>query len=537
MYYPIKCPYCLRAHSNDTVRFRLYDAVEVSSKEARSVVISSMEEDLYDEDFISNENEDWENDGAPEEKAERPAGGERQARISEGKYYTFAELKAFEGQGRITIASSTGEERQVSILNVKGEYKQVNALATLTRDNSDNHYDGDLLTCVSLTIVEGDREKVLDIRDRYCDCDDGRKIHSSSGTVPSYVVLLMGASNSGKTVYLVSLYHELSRKGGYPLPPSENPKESIARISMTALSKGAMDTDIETMEANQFREGKLPPTTVNMHNEPLLLDITVTCNHCDLPKKALLFMRDMPGEFLTNRDRQQEILRIARQFPRFDGFMIMFDPMTFDESVFISADTNTSLEQRKQIERFRGVIVEHISPLMDNNTIQQPTVAIITKGDKFFSAENMRVLSNRNVSYSNPILTAHQRESFDEHYFNELDDGVKRILDVLSNNIDELVSTYFSTAFFTLGAALGKNPPGINEMEKTVDTPNAIKPWRVADPLLRLLMRLNIIPPFDKTRMRETTGETEEERKARKYKNRQALNEWGEKYYSGWKNL
>jgi hypothetical protein len=352
----------------------------------------------------------------------------------------------------------------------------------------------------------------------------------------------MGSSASGKTVCLCSLYHELSRQAGYSLPPSDDPDKSLANITLTVLGTSrsietSADANLVKMTDDLFEEGKLPPTTISMFNEPLILDITIKLNHCDTVKKALLFMRDMPGETLTNPDKRQEVLRIARQFPKFDGFLIMFSPTTFDEGIFSAADPRASRDQRTQIDRLRDVIVSTITPMMPNNMIGQPTAAIITKGDLLFKKNNIEPLMNRGISYAEPLLASYQIQSYDEPYFNEIHVGAKSILNSLSRNIHDLMNGHFDNVYYSLVAALGKTTESldINETEQTVDAPHAIKPWLVTDAALKLLMRLKIVPPFDKMRMRRDDKEPEDERKARQFQNRAILNDWGTRYYPGWR--
>jgi len=536
-YYPIKCQYCLKEHANETVRFSLRDAIVISDKAAKKTTQTSgaagagssyKEEDEngwdsataadgHDDVFIEG-GANWDTDVADTQPV-FTTGRTTSAKLPEEGFYTLAELR-----------EAFGAE------NVKPEMKTVIALPALTKEK----YLGELLVGVTITVTEKDRVYEKTLRHRYCDCSDGSRLNASSGSIPSYVILLMGSTDSGKTVYLASLYHALSRNSKYSFPPTSDPDKTIANLWLSVLSEGLSELDIETISEDLFDEGKLPTTTIMMTNEPLTMEVTIKFTKTGLINKALLFLRDVPGEYFSNRDKQQELLRITNQFPKFDGFMIMFDPTAFEEAVFPVDDVEKDRSKRKQVSLFRQVIMKNIAPSMENNMISQPAAAIITKGDMLFDSNVTGPLKNKGISYAMPLLTVSQKESFDKPYFKEIDEGARKILERLSSNVSELMGAHFSDAFFSLVSSLCRKPIDIYVDEngrRRVSTPTAISPWHVTDPMLRLLMRLRIVPPLDETDARPQTGETPDQRAARLYRNRSIINEWGAKYCSGGSNI
>jgi len=537
-YYPIKCQYCLKEHTNETVRFSLNDAFILYEKAAKKTTQKSgaagtgssfaeedgngwdseISDDKHNNDVFIEGGANWDTDVADSQPG-FSTGRSTNTELPDEAYFTLAELK-----------EAFGAE------NVKPEMKTVIALPALTRED----YLGELLVGVTFTVTERDRVYEKTLRHRYCDCSDGRRLNASSGSIPSYVILLMGSTDSGKTVYLASLYHALSRNSKYSFPPTSDPDKTIANLWLSVLSEGMDELDIETISEDLFDEGKLPTTTIMMTNEPLTMEVTIKFTKTGLINKALLFLRDVPGEYFSNRDRQQELLRITNQFPKFDGFMIMFDPTAFEEAVFPVDDVEKDRSKRKQVSLFRQVIMKNIAPTMVNNMINQPAAAIITKGDMFFDRSVMGPLKNKGISYAMPLLTVSQKESFDKPYFKEIDEGARRILERLSGNVSELMGAHFGNAFFSLVSSLSRNPIDIYIDEhgrRRVSTPTAISPWHVTDPMLRLLMKLHIVPPLDETDARPQTGETPEQRAARVYRNRSIINEWGARYCSGGSNI
>jgi hypothetical protein len=509
-YYPIKCPYCLRTHTNESVRFNLRDAMVIATRTAMKSENEENKSASSGKMFNTlNSGSDWDDDT---DQAASPTAKGNKSRFPKEGYYTLSELK-----------NIFGEE------NVKAEYKPVNALPALTSAD----YSDDLLMRVTITVNEEGTQTDRFMADRYCDCDaqQPRKLSTSSGSVPSYVILLMGSRQSGKTMYLISLFHSLRKDGGYKLPPS-------AVLNLETLSDSNAQMPISRMERDLFFDGILPRSTVDMTNEPLVMDVTLKFKTKAM-NKALLFFRDIPGEYLTDVT-SQEIKRIANQFPRFDGFVLVLDPMTFEEGIFGSGRD----DQRYYIDRLKEVIVGSVIPNMNGNNISQPTAVIVTKGDKFFERENIINWRNKGIPPANPVLAAglndeiaRKNESFDKSYFEDVNTGVLQLLDRLSRNVPNFINTQFDNAFYTMVSALGKRAPKIDIANEKVMTPTAISPWRVADPMLRLLMKLNIIPPYDQTNVRSVPTEKPDERKARRYRNNSLLNEWGEKYCTAWVNI
>lgn len=525
-YYPIKCPYCLKAHNNATVRFRLEEAHEthkkkIARKSGGSIYDPQPEvgSTWYNTDNTIDDNWDTDDTNASDAQNAFSTDSGRPRTLPTSGYYTYPELQEIFGPE-----------------NVRTETKTVIALPALTSDE----YNGDLIIGVTIKVTEGDMEIEKTMRNRYCDCDDDRKINASSGSIPSYVILIMGSSDSGKTAYLISLYHALSQKSRYSFPPTPDPNKAIASLWLSVASEGYQERDIETMTEELFSDGKLPRTTIDMTNEPLTMEVTIRFNKTGLVNKALLFIRDMPGEYFTRRERQGELQRIMSQFPRFDGFLITFDPMTFDNTVFPSEDVDKDRQRRSQVSRLRQAIMNNIAPTMANNMIAQPTVALVTKGDMFFDREYVQALRSRGISYAAPLLTVTQKESYDKPYFEEVNEGARMVVQKLSGNIADLMGAHFSNAYFSMVSALCRNPVEIykdRDGNRWVRTPSAINPWHVADPMLRLLMKLHIVPPLDETNSRVKAGETQDERNARVFRNRGIINEWGAKYCSGGSNV
>jgi len=442
-------------------------------------------------------------------------------------YYTYSELKRY-----------FGDENVKPLLD-----KEVHAPPALANKPE---YKDDLLIGVEITTRKDGYETTTTYRRRYCECE--KELMNAAGMKASYVLLMLGPSSSGKTMYLIALHKALKIDGGYLLPPEGGGSRGIAKLLVTVLSGGGEgDTSLKKMSDDLFDEGKLPFSTFSFGNEPLVLDISVDFKG-GKSNNALLFLRDMPGEYLTNPDKTEELYKIASQFPLFDAFIMMLDPFTFtNRNVFRSDGDSENMDKvkLKYIDDLDEVLTGKVVPLMaSGKKINQPTAVVVTKGDHFFNTQNVQRLEQKGVERSFPTLSSWQQASFDKQYFHEIDRDVERILQNLSPNVIKMLEKNFGNTFCGLVSALSKIPIDITYEQdgelgpgSYVTTPAAIKPWRVADPFIRMLMRLNIVPPFDEVEIRTPDMETRDAALGRNTKYLAAVNAWGRTFCNAWDEI
>jgi len=535
-YFPIKCPYCLQILSNKEVRFDLTRGRDVSKVEivntttTRSVNLQS----------LANDEPAW-------TRSIDTFAGSGDWTSGNGNHVennTVQKDISKDGQ-------SKGYQTYQNILNIFGEDNVVLKWNTDVRNNQPflvdvpaeqrTDFAGDLLTSLDIKSREGGFEITREYTERFCQC--GKELNVYAGVNPSYVILLLGPSNSGKTMFMVALYEVLLTQFGHTIPPKKAGAEKVADLGITVLSGDegeTEDTSLKAMTNKLFGEGILPGTTIALDNQPLTLRI-----HADYINKkenaALLHIRDMPGEYLTNTSRANELASIVRNFTKFDGFLMMIDPDTFKEGYIFRKAVDGSSDKEKYIGMLHRVLTERILPVIGGRRIEKPVAAVITKGDKFFDPDTRETLHTKDVEQSAMIFSPHQKETFDLSYYEEIDKGCKLILEKLSSNVTDMLNLSFSNVFYSLASSLHRDLQlDVSEVtiddkkRRKVDNKNAISPWRVTDSFIRLLMQLSIIPPLDKVRIRPTDLETEEDCKARNKKYLDAVNGWGDTHCSGW---
>jgi len=394
----------------------------------------------------------------------------------------------------------------------------------------------------------------LNFNKRFCGkCE--KELDSSAGRKPTRVILTLGPSDAGKTVFLLALFETLSKNGGYTLPPINSGAKTALTVRTAAYAhdnRKSSDSSLESMRAELFdKKGLrlLPETTLFLDKvAPLTLNVNIDFNNGSESSGVLLHLRDVPGEWILNeQDYNDEYNKLIRQLPKFDGFIMILDPFTFDYSddIFDSAGEGKKggQERREYIRILHERLAKDLSPIMGGAKIVKPTAVVVTKGDHLLKEENIVKLKNKGIERNRKIFCDDPKlESLDSEYFNEINDDVHFILKKLAPTAINMLEYSFGNIFFSLVSSLSRSEPlnvepiTINEGDAPrmrIMNENAINPWRTADPFLRLLMSLDLIPPFDDVDVR-TRVESNKEYNARNADYRKKLNAWGEIYHAEW---
>ena len=515
-YYPIKCPYCLKDNKNEDVLFKL-PGITISEHTLTGLGaaggggpsgLAMTEEDDDDEGGLVS---------SPDNSAQDSSGAKS---LPASGYITLAQLDTYED------------------VNVELEYRTVK----IPYGFEGEWHDNEVVMGVTLEILSGNKVRTVKLTERFCTCE--HKLHRLSGLFPSYVAFLMGTSNAGKTMYLTALYHSFCEGAGLNLTRRYNFSDDC-NVTMQVVSESAADTSLENLSYELFEYGRLPGTTIELNNEPLIMQVTVTFGD-DSDKSqvsALLFICDVPGESLATNANEQNIAIIANRFGNYDAFMIMLDPTTLNPQVFTTATDADGVvitqreKQRQQRAQLTGLMRNTTNNFTMGQPVKKPAAILLTKGDLFYDEENFNRLKALNVTLSNPALSRQQHNAIDGVFFNETDDGSKRILENLNVAVRNFVRDTFDVSYCSIVSALGRDGK-INIVNNSdgsyVDNHNIIKSWNVNSTALWLLMSLNILPPFHLMSTRVTPGEKRPETKARDDNNIRLLNEWGYKYCADW---
>lgn len=310
-----------------------------------------------------------------------------------------------------------------------------------------------------------------------CHCE----LPSLSGSMPTYNVTVMGTSASGKTVYLSALNWLLSQSRGN-LPYGG---------SLTCISANKANSDFVGKSNVLFEKGTLPGTTQIVLTEPLVVQMTYRLK--DRMKRCLLSMADMRGEDLVAEDGENLIAR-GEFFSRADAFMILVSPlnMQYIHNILPHADgeeNNANVHQTLMAN-----ISEYILPFFPNGSIDAPTVVMLSKCDVL-----MRNAARLQIPPSNPVVAAEPPVKFTGTYFKSQDRGAQTIMRC-DQSLYAFLRNTFSHTYFSSFSSLGRTVE-IAEDEnhnQCVTNPNMIRPIRVIDPIIYILISLGFLPDFSR---------------------------------------
>lgn len=333
-----------------------------------------------------------------------------------------------------------------------------------------------------------------------------------AGKMPMYLVSLMGPSSAGKTVYLTILHMLLSGKN-YKLP------QGI--LSFDNL--GEMGKEFQNFAFDIRRKNELPSTTQENRKDPYLIRVNYMADpdSGETNKQCLLGLIDMRGEMLSG-DHNDDLADFnLPQFKEANGFIMLVDPETL-EGVYNRLPEQyfggRKIEQLyRTIDSMKEAIMECITAEMGK--INKPSVVALAKQDILL--KNCGALA---IELSEPAITPNFRPvlgtDLEETYYEPMNRSTRRCIGKLSGSFTTFLDSTFEKPYYISISALGSK---VQIAGNKIDNFEKIQPLRVEEPLLKLLMDFNFIPPFCRNEY---------------YINpRGAMEIWGEKYAEKWSGL
>lgn len=306
-----------------------------------------------------------------------------------------------------------------------------------------------------------------------------------AGKMPMYLVSLMGPSSAGKTVYLTILHMLLSGRI-YQLPQGFLSFENL----------GAMGKEFQSFALDIRRKNELPSTTQELRKDPYLLRVSYVAdpNKRETNKQCLLGLIDMRGEMLQG-DHNDDLLDFnVPQFKEANGFIMMVDPETL-EGVYNRLPENyfggRKIEQLNMtISSMKEAIMECITAEMGQ--IKRPSVVALAKQDIL-----LKNYAQLGIPLSQPVIAPNFRPvagtSLGEKYYGPMNQSTMQCIRYLSGSFAAFLDHTFYKPHFVSVSALGSM---VQIAGNRIDNFEKIRPVRVEEPLLRLLMDFNFIPPF-----------------------------------------
>jgi len=462
-YYPIKCIRCSHITTNEHVLFDIKHAIidmtgELAGDSNKDFVVEEAPV-VVKKAETSKKTSIWDDDDEEEEEevAATAESGSVVANLS--NYMVYSDLQKF--------CASQGLEPCVP------RWQHVDVTPDFHTDDPD-----DLLVGVSFQKEKGGQ--MYRSNRRFCPtchCE----LPAQSGSMPTYNITVMGTSSSGKTVYLSALNWLLSTSQG-TLP---------YRSELTCVSANKANADFVGKSNVLFERGVLPGTTQIVLTEPLVVQMTFRI--ANKMKKCLVSMADMRGEDLVAQDGENLIAR-GGFFSRADAFMVLVSPlnMPYIHNILPHAEGDTPNSSVHQT--LMSNISEYILPFFSNGAITVPSVVMMSKCDIL-----MNHATRLQIPLSNAVVAAEPPVKFTRTYFMNQDKGTQTIMRC-DQALYSFLRNTFTHAYFTSFSSLGKNVM-IEEDEshnQRISNPNTIRPIRVIDPMIYILMALGFLPEFSR---------------------------------------
>ena len=299
------------------------------------------------------------------------------------------------------------------------------------------------------------------------------------GKVGSRLIVPVGAKETGKTVFMTVLVHELMHQTGQQFNAAITGADDYTRQRFTS-----------EYERPLYREAKLlPPTTAaGLHNRaPLVFRFTTESRSGVFgggdPQRTLLSFFDTAGEDLRS---QQSIEENVRYLGAADGILLLLDPLQMRGAREL-AKPGTRLPTPDGADE-PATVLENVTDLLlasegkrPNKRIDKPLAIVFTKMDTLL----------HDLKETSPLLRSPSKEAyFDEHDGLEVHAEIQRLLDRWEGSrIDQIARLHYRRYRYFGVSALGETPTEDNRVAA-----RGIRPYRVASPILWILGQFGIVP-------------------------------------------
>jgi len=298
------------------------------------------------------------------------------------------------------------------------------------------------------------------------------------GKLGNRLIVPVGAKESGKTVFMTVLVHELMHQAGQQF-----------NAAITGADEHTRQRFASDYERPLYRQARLLAPTTG-HQAPLVFRFT-TERHRPLngrlggpgdPQRTLLSFFDTAGEDLRS---QQSIEQNVRYLGAADGIVLLLDPLQMRGARELAAP-DARLPDLSEDEP--ATVLENVTELLlssqggrPNKRIGKPLAIVFTKMDTL-----MHDLKETSPLRQSPP----QRQYFDERDSLGVHTEIQRLLARWDGiRIDQFAQHHYSKYRYFGVSALGESPTEDNRVSA-----RGIRPYRVTSPALWLLGQFGTIP-------------------------------------------
>lgn len=331
--------------------------------------------------------------------------------------------------------------------------------------------DENLIISENVLVGLTDRHGVL-TRKRLCpNCHN--ELPLPSGKVPGNIISIVGASASGKSVYMASLIHTLQQ--------STASNFSAACMPLNAeISRRFRNNYEEPI----FERGTMINTTQKeIVQEPFIFQFVFKDEN--IPPLTLVFF-DVAGEGMVD----EAYLDIyASHIKNSAGILFMVDPMqikTIRNRLMVSLGDGKE-DIPGQYDEPREIVISLFQNFIgheEKSITDIPTAVVITKSDmlKHLKEEDGDYIKSNSNVFHNVV----HKKTLNLDEFNNINGEVTQFIGKVDRPFKDALDVYFkNTAYFAV-SALGANP--VNRQITGV-----VNPMRVDEPFIWLLYKLKYI--------------------------------------------
>jgi hypothetical protein len=294
------------------------------------------------------------------------------------------------------------------------------------------------------------------------------------GKVRSRLIALVGAKESGKTVFMTVLVHELMHRVGDRLGAAISGADDNTRHRFAG-----------EYERPLYRESRLlaPTTTAGMRDRaPLVFRFTTEGR--GRPQHTLLSFFDAAGEDLRS---QQSVEQNVRYLAAADGIALLLDPLQMRGARGL-ARPGTRLPTLGASGDEPATVLENINDLVlakggkkPNERIAKPLAVVFTKMDTLLDG----------LKETSPLRRLPGQEPhFDERDSLDVHAEIQRLLARWEGSrIDQIARLHYRRYRYFGVSSLGETP---TEQNRVSD--KGIRPYRVTDPFTWILAQFHAIP-------------------------------------------
>ncbi|MCR4937181.1 MAG: hypothetical protein K5987_03370 [Lachnospiraceae bacterium] len=288
------------------------------------------------------------------------------------------------------------------------------------------------------------------------------------GKYPVKYIAIVGITSSGKTVYLSTLLHKISRY--------------LAKANLTSV--GMKEQVGSFLEEHPIRRGQeLPRGNAVEH---LTMPIPITVQSKDTGQRYTVIFYDVAGE---NCVRPSQMKKFGPFICNADGIIMIVDPKQFDELFEIDSSMDAASPELVVNAMYEAFVSA-------GGSSNVPLAVALSKSDLLGGHVGGNSFIFRNTDYSE-----YENMGFAENDYDGVNYEIKKVLGTRADSQgaifkDALEATFKNYGFFAF-SALGCEPQKDRETGLYV-LKQEPEPVRIEDPLIWIFYKLGIVNKADR---------------------------------------